>query len=99
MTVTVTGPADFKSVEIQRDDNIKTVGQVSSGILTFDMGLPMDKDCKVVLTFPADMPVTGDLTNIVATGITSSTTVTKDLAKNTVTIIGCESSYMTESQT
>lgn len=98
MTLTVTGPADFKSVDIQRNDNIRTVGQLSSGILTFDIGLPMEKGCKVVLTFPTDMPVTGDLTNIVATGITSSTTVTKDLTARTVTITGCDT-YLTDSQT
>jgi len=98
MTVTVTGPADFRSVDIQRNDNVRTVGQLSSGIMTFDIGLPMEKGCKVVLTFPSDMPVTGDLTNIVATGITSSNTVTKDLGANTLTITGCDT-YLTDSQT
>ena len=58
----------------------------------------MEKGCKVVVTFPTDMPVTGDLTNIVATGITASTTVIKDLAANTVTLTGCDT-YLTESQT
>lgn len=98
MTLTVTQPADFRSVDIQRNDNIRTVGQLSSGIFTFDLGLPMDQGCKVVLTFPADMPVTNDLTNIVASGITSSTSVNKDLNARTVTITGC-STYLTDSQT
>jgi len=55
----------------------------------------MDKGCRVVLTFPADMPVTNDLTNIVASGITSSTSVTKDLNARTVTINGCDT-YLTD---
>jgi hypothetical protein len=101
MTLTVNGgfmPADFRSVDIQRNDNIRTVGQLSSGIFTFDLGLPMEKGCKVILTFPSDMRVTDDLTNIIATGITTSTSVNKDLEANTVTITGCDT-YLTDAQT
>ena len=74
------------------------MGQLSSGIMTFDMGLPMERGCKVVVTFPSDMPVTNDLTSIVASGITTSTSVTKDLTANTITITGCDT-YLTDAQT
>ena len=98
LTLSVTTPADFNSVDISRNDNIRTVGQLSSGILTLYLGLPMDAGCRVILTFPSDMPVTSDLTNIVASGLTSSTTVNANLAANTVTINGCDT-YLTDSQT
>ncbi len=44
------------------------------------------------------MPVTNDLNQILATGITSSTSVTKDLSANTVTINGCDT-YLSDDQT
>lgn len=74
------------------------MGALSSGIFTFDLGLPMERGCKVILTFPSDMQVTNDLTSITATGITTSTAVNKDLSANTVTITGCDT-YLTDAQT
>jgi len=74
------------------------VGALSSGIFTFDLGLPMERGCKVILTFPSDMRVTNDLTSVTASGITTSTNVNKDLTANTVTITGCDT-YLTDAQT
>jgi len=55
ITITLTGvtqPADFKSVDITRNDDRRLVGMTSSAIFSFNLGLPMDAGCKLVIKFP-----------------------------------------------
>jgi hypothetical protein len=49
----------------------------------------MDAGCRVVISFPSDMPLTNDLTAIYANSISSDNSFTKDISGNKLTIDGC----------
>lgn len=69
--------------------------------LLFTSDLPADINCKVVLTFPSDMPITTDLVsydsgtnfmNKAASSLTATGTVTGvGTSSSTATILGCAS--------
>jgi len=69
--------------------------------LSFMSPLPLDIDCKLVITFPSDMPATTDLVtytsgtnamNKAATSLTASGAVTgAGTTTTTATILGCNS--------
>ena len=69
--------------------------------LTFTSPLPIDINCKLIISFPSDMPATTDLVsyttgtnamNKAATSLTASGTITNVGATgSTATILGCNS--------
>lgn len=78
---------------------MKTVQEASAVTLTFGNSLPADTNCKLLVTFPSDMPVTTDLvtynsgTNLMNTASTSlsATGTVTGVATSTSSayILGC----------
>ena len=53
--------ASFTSASITRSDGIRTVGELSEGLVSITSSLPIDASCKIRITFPTDMPITTSL--------------------------------------
>ena len=99
LTVTATTMATLTSASITRADSTSAIQSASAMTLAFVSPLPLDIDCKVVITFPADMPATTDLAtynsgtnamNKAATSLTASGAVVTT-GTTTATILGCQS--------
>jgi hypothetical protein len=57
----VTEWAYLSGASIGRNDDVTTVGELSSGNLFFGLDFPVDAGCRVEVRFPIDMPITNDL--------------------------------------
>ena len=79
-----------------RVDTVKTVQELSTMNITITNTFPIDASCKLVLTFPSDMPITSDLksytsmSGIFYTGTVSTAGV--GTTSTSLTILGCTTS-------
>jgi hypothetical protein len=92
LSITVTSWATFDEIYFERSDTTTTVNEIFTGLFYFYLGLPMDKSCKLKITFPTEMPLTSDLLS--AYGISSGIFGTWSLqsytvSNNYVEIKGC----------
>ena len=61
-------------------------------MLEFTLALPIDKDCRIEIRYPPDMPLTAAMEKLDATGIIPGTQIPPtyfDLATNTFYLEGC----------
>jgi hypothetical protein len=73
LSITVTDFAALEVPTIQRGDSMTTIGEFSSLILGFQINLPIDPFCRLRIFFPADQPLTADLTDTLGTNLFSIT--------------------------
>jgi hypothetical protein len=58
----VTDWALIPSVTLTRADIMTTIREPSAGTIDVVMDIPIDANCRIEVKFPADMPLTSDLT-------------------------------------
>jgi len=99
LTVTTTTMATLTSAAITRVDTTSAIQSASAMTLAFVSPLPLDVDCKLIITFPSDMPATTDLItydsgtnamNKASTSLTASGLVVTS-GTTSATILGCNS--------
>lgn len=94
ISLQVTDWASLSGALVGRDDDIKTVGDLSAGSIYFALDFPVDAGCRVEIKFPSDMPLTSDLTSLSSSGIITKLGVaptSTSLATNTFYLDGCSS--------
>lgn len=69
LSVTSTEWAEFVSASFERKDTVTTVNELSTGLVIFDLNLHMETNCRLRIDFPADQPLTSDLTSIFGANI------------------------------
>lgn len=71
-TVQVTEPTKFSQANVTRADNVTTVGELSTIKVNFRLDLPIDPTCLIQVKFPADMPVSKDISFLTLSGVINS---------------------------
>lgn len=91
LSITASEFAALEFPSVARADVITTVGELSSLTFTFRLNLPVDPDCRMRVIFPADQPVTTDLTSSSGANLFSSAygVSALDLTNNYVEVAGC----------
>ena len=78
-------------------DSEQTVGELSSVKIDFTLELPIDKNCRIEIVYPRDMPLTTDMEYVVTEGIINSEMMTPTSftpqKNNSFYIDGCDN-YM-----
>lgn len=90
----VTEPATIEQASLARADNVLTVGELASFDINFNVGLPVEKNTYLVLTFPSIVPVDSGLTQVKMSGFASNTVTATD---NQV-VINCNATSFTEAK-
>lgn len=93
LSIQVTQFALLMNPTLSRADLTTIVGDLSSLTFGFQLPLPVDPDCRIRIVFPADQPLTLDLTTSTGTNLFASAYGLSafDLSSNYAEISGCPS--------
>lgn len=65
MTLTVSNPATFSLSDISISNSPSfVIDELTDLAIVLAIHMPLDANCRLKVTFPADMPVTSDLTTV-----------------------------------